>query len=117
MIYSYISAILSLLVFCLVYVKLIKPFIEKETADKITKHKYKILGSTILLIILILGSPVRLESTTSTGKTNFSAKKVAVVEKNKGVQDPLNQDFRTKGELIKQQQQETENEINEQNPN
>jgi len=116
MIYSYIAAFLALSVFCLVYTKLLKPFLEEETATKISNHKYKMLGAVSLIIIVLLGMPVRLESTSMTGKTSFTNTQKSIVEKSEGAKDPLNQDFRKQAEVIKQNQQEIENEINNENP-
>jgi len=116
MIYSYIAAFLSLGIFCLVYGKLIKPFLPKEVTDKVTAHKGKMLFVVILVIVLSLGSPFRLESTSMTGKTNFATAPTSIEAKREGTPDPINQDITKQGELIKQQRQEIEDEINNDEP-
>jgi hypothetical protein len=111
MIYLYLYAVIFWLIVFTIYQKTKSKF-SKNVNDYVSNNKGFIALGIVVATMLTIGSPVKLESTSTTGKTSFTQQQQVLTERVEGTPDPLSQDFRKLGEKFKQEAKEKQDEIN-----
>lgn len=111
MIYLYLYALIFWVVIYIAYQKN-KTKLPHKLTSSLRRNKVITFFTCLFITYLLIGSPVRIESTSLSGKQSFTPVNEPLTDRTEATDKPENEDFRKKGLLIEQNKKEKENAIN-----